>query len=88
MISINTDEGECIVGRVRWIHFSDLHLGNDKATETRLMRRELPEYIAGLNRNFDYAFCTGDIKEWNGYYTDCIPLHELDRKMIKFTLSH
>ena len=61
MISINTDEGECIVGRVRWIHFSDLHLGNDKATETRLMRRELPEYIVGLNRNFDYAFCTGDI---------------------------
>lgn len=70
MISINTDEGECIVGRVRWLHFSDLHLGNDKATETRLMRRELPEYIAGLNRNFDYAFCTGDIKEWNGCYTD------------------
>ena len=54
------------MGRIRWIHFSDLHLGNDKATETRLMRRELPEYIAGLNRNFDYAFCTGDIKEWNG----------------------
>ena len=48
------------MGRVRWLHFSDLHLGNDKATETRLMRRELPEYIAGLNRNFDYAFCTGD----------------------------
>ena len=58
------------MGRVRWLHFSDLHLGNDKATETRLMRRELPEYIAGLNRNFDYAFCIGDIKEWNGCYTD------------------
>ena len=55
--------------KIRWIHFSDLHLGNDKATDTRLMRRKLPGYIAGLTQKFDYAFCSGDIKEWNCDYT-------------------
>jgi hypothetical protein len=53
------------VRKIRWIHFSDLHLGNDSAVDTRLMRRKLPGYIAGLNQTFDYAFCSGDIKEWN-----------------------
>lgn len=55
--------------KIRWIHFSDLHLGDDKAVDTRLMRKKLPEYIAGLNQTFDYAFCSGDIKEWNADYT-------------------
>lgn len=54
--------------KIRWIHFSDLHLGNDSAVDTRLMRKKLPQYIAGLNRTFDYAFCTGDVKEWNTEY--------------------
>lgn len=54
--------------KIRWIHFSDLHLGNDSAVDTRLMRKKLPQYIAALNRTFDYAFCTGDVKEWNTEY--------------------
>lgn len=54
--------------KIRWIHLSDLHLGNDRAVDTRLMRMKLPGYIAGLNQSFDYAFCSGDIKEWNADY--------------------
>lgn len=53
----------------RWIHFSDLHLGNYIAVDTKLMRCNLPRYIASLNQTFDYAFCTGDIKEWNSDYS-------------------
>lgn len=56
--------------KIKWIHFSDLHLGNDMAVDTRLMRRKLPQYIAGLNQTFDYAFCTGDVKEWNTGYSE------------------
>ena len=56
------------MNKIRWIHFSDLHMGNDSAVDTRLMRRKLPEYIAGLNQTFDYAFCSGDVKEWNANY--------------------
>ena len=55
--------------KIRWIHFSDLHLGNDGAVDTHLMRKKLPAYIAGLNKTFDYAFCSGDIKEWNSDYS-------------------
>ena len=54
--------------KIRWIHFSDLHLGNDSAVDTRLMRRKLPEYISRLNQEFNYAFCSGDVKEWNADY--------------------
>lgn len=54
--------------KINWIHFSDLHLGNDSAVDTCLMRRKLPQYIADLNQTFDYAFCTGDVKEWNKDY--------------------
>lgn len=54
---------------IRWIHFSDLHLGYDAAVDTRLMRRNLPSYIASLNQSFDYAFCTGDVKNWSADYS-------------------
>ena len=57
---------------VRWIHVSDLHLGNDDAVDTILMRKMLPEYIRGLGKEFDYMFCTGDIKEWNSDYSTAI----------------
>lgn len=56
--------------RIQWIHFSDLHLNNDVAVETRLMRSKLPEYLAGLGTHFDYAFCTGDIREHSKPYLD------------------
>ena len=56
--------------KIRWMHFSDLHLGNDRAVDTLLMRRKLPQYIASLNQTFDYAFCTGDVKEWNTDYLE------------------
>lgn len=55
--------------KIRWIHFSDLHLGDDKAADTRLMRRKLPGYIAGFNQTFEYAFCTGDVKQWDSDYS-------------------
>lgn len=55
--------------KIRWVHFSDLHLGDNCAVDTRLMRRKLPEYIASLNQTFNYAFCTGDVKEWNADYS-------------------
>lgn len=55
--------------KIRWIHLSDLHLGNDRAVDTRLMRNRLPEYIARLNCKYDYVFCSGDIKEWNSNFT-------------------
>ena len=53
---------------IKWIHFSDLHLGNNRAVDTVLMRKTLPDYIASLDQSFDYIFCTGDIKEWNVAY--------------------
>ena len=56
--------------RIRWIHFSDLHLGSDSAVETRLMRDLLPEYLESLGTRFDYAFCTGDIREHSTPYSD------------------
>ena len=58
-----------IMNIVSWIHLSDLHLSDVRATDTLLMRKQLPAYIAGLNEQFDYIFCTGDIKEWDGEYT-------------------
>ena len=39
---------------IRWIHFSDLHLGNNKAVDTVLMRKALPDYIASLHQSFNY----------------------------------
>lgn len=58
--------------KIRWIHLSDLHLGNggatDSAVDTRLMRKKLPGYIASLAQPFDYMFCSGDVKEWNADY--------------------
>lgn len=55
--------------KIRWIHFSDLHLGDDRAADTRLMRKKLPGYIVSLNQTFEYAFCTGDVKQWDSDYS-------------------
>lgn len=55
--------------KIRWIQLSDLHLGNDEAVDTRRMRQKLPDYIASLAQNFDYMFCTGDVKEWDKDFT-------------------
>ena len=52
------------------------------------MRRKLPQYIAGLNQTFDYAFCTGDVKEWN---TDYLKAADYLRSLCtssKTTLDH
>lgn len=64
---------------VKWLHLSDLHLGNGESTETLLMQRSLPKYIASLNQDFQYLFITGDIKEWNCEYSSSIVeyLHRL-----------
>ena len=49
------------MGKIRWLHFSDLHL-NEKGVETRRLRNKLPEYLESLNICCDYAFFTGDIR--------------------------
>ena len=46
---------------VRWLHISDLHL-NRKATESRRLRRTLPVYLKNLALDFNYVFCTGDLR--------------------------
>lgn len=47
---------------VRWLHISDLHL-NTKETESTRMRRKLPQFILDNNLEYDYVFCTGDIRD-------------------------
>lgn len=49
------------MGKISWIHFSDLHL-NSTGAETVLLRTSLPTYLANQNIRCDYAFCTGDIR--------------------------
>jgi len=46
---------------VRWLHISDLHL-NRQATESRRLRRALPVYLKDLALDFNYVFCTGDLR--------------------------
>lgn len=46
---------------VRWLHISDLHL-NRQATESRRLRRALPAYLKDLALDFNYVFCTGDLR--------------------------
>jgi predicted MPP superfamily phosphohydrolase len=46
---------------IRWLHFSDIHF-NIMGTETEIIREKLLEYLHLLNVNFDFAFCTGDIR--------------------------
>ena len=58
---------------IRWLHISDLHLkeyGKDNIdlvnkikTESIRMRRKLPQYILDNNIEYDYVFCTGDIRD-------------------------
>lgn len=47
---------------IRWLHISDLHL-NTNETESIRMRRKLPQYILDNNIEYDYVFCTGDIRD-------------------------
>lgn len=49
------------MAKIKWIHFSDLHL-NQRGTETRRLRKKLITYLKKLNIICDYAFCTGDIR--------------------------
>lgn len=49
------------MGKIQWLHFSDLHL-NQRGVETRRLRDRLPEYLEKLGVRCDYAFCTGDIR--------------------------
>lgn len=49
------------MAKIRWIHFSDLHL-NKTGTETKRLRKKLIEYLKNMNTKFDYAFFTGDIR--------------------------
>lgn len=49
------------MAKIRWIHFSDLHL-NKTGTETKRLRRNLVNYLERMDKKFDYAFLTGDIR--------------------------
>lgn len=49
------------MSRIRWIHFSDLHL-NLTGTETKRLRENLLEYLDTIVGKIDYAFFTGDIR--------------------------
>ena len=43
------------MSRIRWIHFSDLHL-NLTGTETKRLRENLLEYLNTIVGKIDYAF--------------------------------
>lgn len=45
---------------IRWLHISDLHLGDEDMSSLR-MRRKLIEFIRKSDNHFDYVFLTGDI---------------------------
>lgn len=49
---------------IRWLHISDLHLGNDDMSSTR-MRDKLLTFLTEKFGNFDYIFLTGDIRSAN-----------------------
>ncbi len=44
-----------------WLHISDLHLGDDDMTSTR-MRSKLLHFLRERPSGFDYVFLTGDIR--------------------------
>lgn len=48
------------MSRIRWIHFSDLHL-NLTGTEIKRLRKNLLWYLDTVVGKIDYAFFTGDI---------------------------
>ena len=49
------------MSKIKWIHFSDLHL-NVTDTETNLLREQLKSYLAEKEIKCDYAFCSGDLR--------------------------
>lgn len=49
------------MAKISWIHFSDLHL-NKTGTETKRLRKNLIDYLQKMNKKFDYAFFTGNIR--------------------------
>ena len=49
------------MSRIRWIHFSDLHL-NLTGTEIKRLRKNLLWYLDTVVGKIDYAFFTGDIR--------------------------
>lgn len=55
---------------IRWLHISDLHLGDDDFSSRRL-RDKLTEFLKNEGRPIDYIFITGDIRTagpgYNGY---------------------
>ena len=57
---MNTDKGECIVGRVRWLHFSDLRLGKGKP---RIIEFQLERCVGKLRSTHIYSDTIKIIKE-------------------------
>ncbi len=49
---------------IRWLHISDLHLGNDDMSSTR-MRDKLLSFLTEKIGHVDYVFLTGDIRSAN-----------------------
>ncbi len=49
------------MSKVRWLHFSDLHMNID-GVETKVMREKLLRYLADEKLWCDYVFFSGDLR--------------------------
>ena len=49
--------------KFRWIHLSDIHFQTKNVSfNTQKLREKLPEFLAGLDGNFDAMIITGDFR--------------------------
>lgn len=65
---------------IRWLHISDLHLGDDEMISS-LLRDELPRFLREQNFQFNYLFVTGDIR------TAYLKSNDFTREMAGFLKS-
>ena len=49
------------MGKIRWLHLSDIHM-NKRGVDNERMRQKLLEYLKNNNMQFDYIFLTGDLR--------------------------
>ena len=49
------------MGKIRWLHLSDIHM-NKRGVDNERMRQKLLEYLKNNHMQFDYIFLTGDLR--------------------------
>ena len=49
------------MGKIRWLHLSDIHM-NKRGVDNERMRQKLLEYLQHNHMQFDYIFLTGDLR--------------------------